>query len=165
MGRYPPNPAEPDPYPAAVDVCGRLMQQQPHDVAVGQRADLDEVAELVGQPQAPAVAVLQPRAGAAGQPLVEAAAVADLAHDGVVLVPDAQRALATAVAEAVDRDLVRGEHEVAGARLADAGLARVLGDECADVAERLPCDRVPGGPAGRLRKRRAALRRRAGGPA
>src|SRR3954469_25788826 len=129
MGRYPPNPAEPDPYPAAVDVCGRLMQQQPHDVAVGQRADLDEVAELVGQPQAPAGAVFELRAGAAGQRLLEAAAVADLADDHAVLVPDAQRALAAAVADAVGRDLVGREHEVAGAHLADAGLARVLGDE------------------------------------
>src|SRR3954470_23031570 len=142
-----------------------LTQQQPHDVAVGQRADLDEVAELVGQPQAPAVAVFEPRAGAAGQRLVEAAAVADLAHDHVVLVPDAQRALAAAVADAVRGDLVGREHEVAGAWLADAGLARVLRDERADPAERLPRDRVLGGVGGCVRERCGELWRRPVGAA
>jgi hypothetical protein len=80
----------------------------------------------------------------AGQRLVEAAAVADLAHDHAVLVPDAQRALAAAVADAVGRDLVGREHEVAGALLADGGLARVLATSVADAAERLPRDRVLG---------------------
>ena len=111
------------------------------------------------------LAVLELRAGAAGQRLVEAAAVADLADDHAVLVPDAQRALAAAVADAVGRDLVGREHEVAGALLADAGLARVLGDERADAAERLPRDRVLGRLAGRVGERRGELRRRAVGAA
>ncbi len=58
-----------------------------------------------------------------------------------------------------------GEHEVAGALLADAGLARVLGDERADAAERLPRDRVLGRLAGRVGERRGELRRRAVGAA
>src|SRR6476469_7337115 len=61
-----------------------------HDGAVGEGADLDQVAQLVGQPQAPAPALLTRRGAPPDEGVVDASPVAHLAHDAVGLAPHPQ---------------------------------------------------------------------------
>src|SRR4051812_3997200 len=93
------------------------------DHAAGaEAADLDEVAELVGHPQAPAAVLGPGRALAADEGVVVAAEVGDLADQRVVGEPGAQGADAAAVADAVGRRLVDREDELFGALGWDARL-------------------------------------------
>ena len=94
---------------------------QPHDASVGERAHLDEVAELVREPEPAAARVAERGALAPDERVVDAAGVPDLADDGVVVAPDVQRPLAAAVADRVRHDLVHREHEVGSPQRAQVG--------------------------------------------
>ena len=85
-----------------------------HDGARRHRANLNKIAELVGDPQAAPSGNGARRTRAVRQRVGDTSRVANLADDGRGLLPHAQRSLSTAVHEAVRRDLTHGEHEVRG---------------------------------------------------
>ena len=90
------------------------MHAHADDAARRVRAYLDEVAELVDQPQA-AAADLRRAPGAPGRPGGRRCGRRrGPRNERRVLAPEAQRALAAAVADAVGGELVGGEDEVGG---------------------------------------------------
>ena len=107
-----------------------------HDAACGERADLNEVTHLVGDPQAAAVLLAEGGRLAVDEGLVDAAAVRDLADQRVRLRPDAKDPSPAAVAEAVGGDLVGGQDEIGGAFLPEPGAVGVTPYELADARER-----------------------------
>lgn len=134
---------------------------QPDDAALGQLAQLDEVAELVGEPEAPAARLAERGPHAADQRLLgDAPAVADFADQGVGVAPDAQDAAAAAVAHAVGGDLVDGEHEVVRPLPGQPGPLALRRREVAQVGERLADDLVFGRVRRWLGQRRSELRHR-----
>src|SRR5947208_6130336 len=89
--------------------CGfRLTPElvQAYDATGGQRADLDEVTQMVGQPQAAAASLARRRLSASGQRGVDVTTIADLAHHTGLGRPRAQLAPAAAVPHAVRGDLM-----------------------------------------------------------
>ena len=79
---------------------------------VGAGADLDQVAELIHQPQAAPGSLVTIRAPAPDQRVREPAAVVDLTKQRARLPPDGERATPPAVADAVHRQLVHREHQI-----------------------------------------------------
>ena len=77
--------------------------------AGGSGADLDQVAELVGDPEAAADRAARLGADAAGEWLLDTAAVANLEHERPGLAPDRRGAGAAAVEDAVGDELAGGE--------------------------------------------------------
>src|SRR5204862_3826067 len=88
------------------------VKMDAHHAAAGEGAHLNQVAELVHEPEA--VAPYLPQAGrlAPCERRVDLAAVAHLGNERVVLDPRAQDAAAAAVADAVAGQLAHGQHEV-----------------------------------------------------
>jgi hypothetical protein len=78
--------------------------------------DLDQVAELVGQPEASGAYRARSRAFSIDERAVEAAGVANLAGETCRIPPDAQRAFAASVYEAVRHHLVDSQHQLPGPR-------------------------------------------------
>ncbi len=83
-----------------------------YDRTVRRGADLDKVAELVGDPEAIAAFLVRGGLPPAGEGIVDASTVFDLTHDGVIASPDPHQSAAAAVPHAVGRDLARGEDQV-----------------------------------------------------
>src|SRR6478735_1373861 len=107
------------------------------DGAVRGRADLHQVAELVRDPEAAAARVVGRRGAAAGERILEAAAVAQLADDAGAVAPEPQRDRPVAVLQAVRRDLVDREHELELALAREPERPGALGHEVAHRAEPL----------------------------
>src|SRR4029077_17708656 len=96
--------------------------------AVLARAQLDQVAHLVDQPQAMAT-VLGALPDPPGQRVGDPPAVVDLAEDLLAGVPDVDHPAGVGVADRVRGDLVRGQDQVDRALLAEPGQARVPLDQ------------------------------------
>ena len=100
-------------------------------------AQLQQIAELVGDPEAAAGPGARGGADAAGERLPQPALVANLEQQGVGLAPDRRRAVAAAVDDAVEGELAGGEDEVGAAVGAEAGLGRFDAAGGADRVQRL----------------------------
>ena len=102
---------------------------QPHHAAGGVGAHLDQVAHLVGEPQAVAADLAAPGPLATGERRRDPALVAHLAQQHARLLPEEHPAVAAAVAHAVRGDLVDREEQVSGAVAAEPGLLGEAADE------------------------------------
>jgi hypothetical protein len=88
-----------------------------------------------------------------GERVVDAPAVAHLAHERVALAPDEEVAAPATVPHAVGDDLVDGQHEVVGARGAESGTACTAADQPAHTAEISAGEGAFGDRAAGLRQR------------
>src|SRR5215470_2671568 len=113
------------------------------------RAQLDQVAELVDDPQAVAAGAVGGGAAAAGQVVADVAAVVDLAEQLAVGGPDVQRAAGIRVTPGVRGQLADRDHQVAGAAGGQPGPACMLGGKRPDLGQVVPVGEG-GGPAGRF---------------
>ena len=105
---------------------------QTHRRPIRGRPDLHEVAKLVGKPQAPAGRIGGVGRLAPGERPVDVSRVADLAHEGLVLAPDSQPALAAGVNHTVGGNLIRGQREIADTPLVERRRRRRVADQSAD---------------------------------
>src|SRR6188768_3878858 len=81
-------------------------------VALSTGSELQQVAQLRRQPEAPTSDPGDRRPNPAGERIVDAPRVADLADDAGVLAPDTQPRLPSAVEDAVRDDLAHGDEQV-----------------------------------------------------
>src|SRR5438132_4168866 len=98
------------------------MHVHPYDAPFAERADLDDVTELVDQPQPASCRLLSRRPSASGERFVENSTVRDFAQHRVALFPEAQGAVAPAVTHAVRSELLDRERQLAGARHSESGV-------------------------------------------
>src|SRR5262249_59590459 len=91
-------------------------------------AELDQVTDLVDEPQAVAT-VVGAAADAPGQGVGDLAPVVHLAHDLLRGMPDLQHPAADGVADRVGGDLVRGQDQVDGAFPGEPGAPGGAGDQ------------------------------------
>src|SRR5690606_19549189 len=134
----------PPPRLRAAAVAAAGPDVQPHHRAGGRGPQLDEVAHLVGDPQAPAAHVPGGRTDPPGQRVGHPATIADLHDGGAALAPGPHVRHPLAVADAVGRHLVDGEDEVPGPRPVQPGVPPGLGDR----APQPPQPRAVEGPRG-----------------
>ncbi|SNQ52282.1 hypothetical protein FRACA_990022 [Frankia canadensis] len=121
-----------------------------HDGAGGGGAELDEVAELVGEPQAAPAAEFEVRAPPAGEPVGHQTRVGHLTDQVAGCRPEPHGSPATAVAHAVGGHLVHGEFEIVDAIGVEALAPRRVGD-------RRPHEPQVGGAERELGRRRAQI--------
>ena len=119
------------------------------DVPVLERPHLHEVAELVREPEPPPARLVEHRLAPAGERRVDSAPVLDLEEEEAAVVPGANDSEASAVADAVRRDLVHGEDERVRRLAVEPGFLGSVGDEVPHLAERVG---VEGEPSGRRRR-------------
>src|SRR6185437_14956567 len=140
---------------ASAPACAeRLVARhvEPSDGAVGARPDLDEVAELVRDPEPEVVAGAVGRQLPVAERIREPAPAADLTHDPLSLTPDRGRAFSIAFDEARLRELAHRDDEVDAVANAETRLGRLLGSEPAKRVE--PVRYVEAEIAGVARARR-----------
>src|SRR5215203_3739933 len=113
------------------------------NVPILERPHLHEVAQLVREPEPSPARFLENRLAPAGERRIESARVLDLEKEGATVVPGANDSEASAVADAVRRDLVHGEDERVRRLAVESGGLGSFGDELPDVAERVGVEREP----------------------
>src|SRR5262249_16519783 len=119
---------------------------------------LDQVAELVDDPQAVAAGAVGGGAAAAGQVVADVAAVVDLAEQLAVGGPDVQRAAGIRVTPGGGGQPAGRHHQVADAAGGQPGPARTLGGKRPDLGQIIPVGKG-GGAARRAGQRRIAVGR------
>src|ERR1700687_5571441 len=100
------------------------MHVHPDGRPVRRRAKLHQVAQLVGQPQTAPTVLGWRRSTPVSEWIIEVSAVAQLANENAAVAPDAKRARATAVLNAVGSHLVGGKHQVRDRSCGEPGARR-----------------------------------------
>ena len=106
---------------------------------------LDQIAELVDQPQPPATQLLVGRGPAPSQRIGDLAGVRYLADDPVAGAPQTHCPPAAGVAYGVAGELVGGEDQVSYARFGEPGTLGPAGDEPAYRTQVVTVARAPPG--------------------
>ena len=125
------------------------LDVQPYDRAARRHPDLDELAQLVGEPQTATVGLVRRWDGSARRVAPRYGRRHGCRRSRCDLDPCPQDAAAATVADAVGRDLVRGEDEIGDPRRVESGLDARSADERADL-----------GKAGRVEGERGCAGRR-----
>src|SRR4051812_34854463 len=142
--------------------CGfaerRHVHVQAHHGAERAGAQLHQIAELMGDVEPPAAPPIERRRTPPDERILDDAGIAHLADQRVVLLPDAQHALASGVADAVGRRLAHGEHEVVDASGREPGGPAAVGDQRTQLVERAAVEAERVHVAARLCQRRVERR-------
>src|SRR5438128_382964 len=101
------------------------------------RAYLDEVTEMIHEPQAASACLIGRGVYTPDEWLLDVPAVADLTHQCAGLGPDPQPAFAAAMGDAVARELVDRQLQVLAALRFHTRSARRAGDELAQLVQAL----------------------------
>src|SRR5438477_11084263 len=97
---------------------------QAHNCPLPQRSNLDQIAHVVGEPQASSAGRSGGRSSAADHRVVDTAVVAEFANHRPVISPQSELATASTVLDAVARNLVSSGDELIFAFCLEAGLGR-----------------------------------------
>jgi hypothetical protein len=114
---------------------GTEAHVQPDGGADGSGTQLDQVAELVDDPQAVAAPGIRCGPAAAGQGETDLAAVLNLAENLRPAGPDVHDASRTGVAQGVRGELMHRGHQVVGAAARQPGLPALVAGERTHLAE------------------------------
>src|SRR6188508_408106 len=107
------------------------------NVPVLERPHLHEIAELIRQPESSPAWLVENRLAPAGKRRVDSTTVIDLEEKVAAVVPAANGSGASAVADAVRRDLVHGEDERVRRLSAEPGFLGAVGDQLPHLPERI----------------------------
>ena len=100
---------------------------QTHEGPGSRGSNLDELAQLIRQPQASPPLLVGLRSRPSHEGVVERSAVLDLTHKRPPTMPDAQGAAPTSIPNAVGRDFIDREHQVSSSILVQVRFGCTLG--------------------------------------